>query len=186
MAAMDGRRATCVRPYLRTASAACYRAGVTRRGGRFRLALGAGPGLALALLAGCGHVPGLGPTIEIPNGVAHLMSVGQVERSARAVVASDVQALGRQIRPFRLLSIRLVAPFERVGSAEPGRDSPGMSFSTNTTTWVVLAEGTFRDCASTCATYWAATLVIEDARGTIVGRHPAGPTSLDAAFATSR
>jgi hypothetical protein len=54
-----------------------------------------------------------------------------------------------------------------------------MTFNTDATTWVVQAEGTFRDCASACSTYWAAIIVIEDARGTIVGRHAAGPRTLD-------
>ena len=88
-------------------------------------------------------------------------------------------AVGRQIRPFRVVSIRLVAPFERVHQMRSEGEST-MSFSTNTTTWVVHAEGTFRDCASTCAIYWAAILVVEDARGAVVGRDPAGPTSLEA------
>lgn len=134
--------------------------------------------VATAIVGGCGYVPGLGPAVEIPGGVGHRMSVGDVEQTIRANVASDVVATGRQIRPFRVVSIRLVAPFERVHPTPPDGGST-MSFSTNTTTWVVRAEGTFRDCASTCATYSSALLVVEDARGVIVGREPAGPASLD-------
>jgi len=138
----------------------------------------AGLGLVVALVGGCGSVSGLGPTVEIPGGLAHRMSVAQVEQTVRAEVASDVVAVGREIRPFRVVGIRLVAPSERVRpTGADGRST--LSFSTNTTTWVVRAEGTFRDCASTCATYWAAILVVEDARGVIVGRDPAGPTTLE-------
>ena len=136
-------------------------------------------GVAAAVVAGCGYVPGLGPAVDIPGGVAHRMSIGDVEQTIRANVAADVVAVGRQIRPFRVVSIRLVAPFERVHQMRSEGEST-MSFSTNTTTWVVHAEGTFRDCASTCAIYWAAILVVEDARGAVVGRDPAGPTSLEA------
>jgi hypothetical protein len=133
----------------------------------------------MALVCGCGYVPGFGPSVDIPSGLVHRMSVAQVEQTVRADVAADVVAVGREIRPFRVVSIRLVAPFERVRPT-PADDGPTtMSFSTNTATWVVQAEGTFRDCASTCATYWAAILVVEDARGVIVGRDPAVPTTLD-------
>jgi hypothetical protein len=107
------------------------------------------------------------------------MSVRQVEQAVRASVADDAAALGRVIRPLRLISIRLVAPFERVRTGGPDETLSPMSFSTDTTTWVVQAEGTFRDCASTCATYSAAVIVIEDSRGQIVGRHAAGPRTLD-------
>lgn len=136
-------------------------------------------GLAAAILGACGYLPGFGPTLEIPGDVAHRMSVAEVEQTIRVAVADDVAAVGREIRPFRLVSVRLVAPFERVKPAVGEDAASMMSFSTNTTTWVVRAEGTFRDCASTCATYWAADLVVEDARGRIVARQPAGPTTLD-------
>jgi hypothetical protein len=76
-------------------------------------------------------------------------------------------------------SIRLVAPFEAVSTSNLDGRPPSVSFSTNTTTWVVEAEGTFRDCASTCSIYAHAVVVIDDDRGTIVGRHANGPTMLD-------
>ena len=136
----------------------------------------AGLGLAIAVISGCGYVPALGPSVEIRGGVAHRMSLAQVEQTVRANVTADVLAVGREIRPFRVVSIRLVAPFERVRPS--AAEASTMSFSTNTTTWVVRAEGTFHDCASTCAVYSAAILVVEDARGVIVGRDPAGPTTL--------
>jgi hypothetical protein len=136
-------------------------------------------GLAAAILGACGYLPGFGPTLEIPGDVAHRMSVAEVEQAIRVAVADDVAAVGREIRPFRLMSVRLVAPFERVKPAVDEDAGSTMSFSTNTTTWVVRAEGTFRDCASTCATYWDAVLVVEDVRGLIVAREPAGPTTLD-------
>ena len=136
----------------------------------------AGLGLAIAVISGCGYVPALGPSVEIRGGVAHRMSLAQVEQTVRANVTADVLAVGREIRPFRVVSIRLVAPFERVRPR--AAEASTMSFSTNTTTWVVRAEGTFHDCASTCAVYSAAILVVEDARGVIIGRDPAGPTTL--------
>ena len=107
------------------------------------------------------------------------MSVGEVERTIRATVATDAAALRREIRPFRLLSIRLVAPFERVRTFRADDEPSTLSFSTNATTWVVRAEGTFRDCASTCSTYWSAVVVVDDTRGQIIGRHAAGPMTLD-------
>ena len=135
--------------------------------------------MAALVASGCAYVPGLAPSVEIPAGIGHRMSVGDVEQRVRASVADDAATLGRVIRPFRVTSIRLVAPFERVrtGGAD-GSPSP-LSFSTNTTTWVVHAEGTFRDCASTCATYSAAVLVVDDSGGRIVGRHALGPMTLD-------
>lgn len=141
----------------------------------------AGLVLAAAVVSACGYVPGLGPTVEIPAGLDHRMSVGQVEGTIRAAVAIDAAALRREIRPFRLLSIRLVAPFERVRTSAADTAPSTMSVSTDTTTWVVRAEGTFRDCASTCSTYWSAVVVVDDSRGHIVGRHAAGPMTLDQA-----
>jgi hypothetical protein len=144
-----------------------------------RTSRAAGVVVLATVLVGCGYVPGLAPVVQIPAGVSHEMSVGQVQRAVRTAVADDARELGRLIRPFRVTSIRLVAPFERVDApAADGRRSP-MSFSTNTTTWVVEAEGTFRDCASTCSTYTMAVVVVDDSRGTIVGRHPDGPMTLD-------
>jgi hypothetical protein len=107
------------------------------------------------------------------------MSVAEVEQAVRTAVADDARDLGRMIRPFRVTSIRLVAPFEPVSTSSPDGSPAPMSFSTNATTWVVEAEGTFRDCASTCSTYSDAVVVIEDGRGTIVGRHANGPMTLD-------
>ena len=135
--------------------------------------------LAITLVAGCGYVPGLGPAVDIPMGVQHEMSVAEVEQAVRSAVADDARALGRLIRPFRVTSIRLVAPFESVSTPRPDGSPSPMSFSTNTTTWVVEAEGTFRDCASTCSTYADAVVVVEDRRGAIVGRHAKGPMTLD-------
>ena len=147
-----------------------------RRASRARLV---GLGLAVGIVAGCGHVPGLGPAVDIPVGLPHEMSVTEVGRTVRTAVADDARALGRLIRPLRVTSIRLVAPFQPVSTASPDGSPSPMSFSTNTTTWVVEAEGTFRDCASTCSTYTDAVVVIEDGRGTIVGRHATGPMTLD-------
>ena len=107
------------------------------------------------------------------------MSVDQVEQTVQASVVKDAEALGRLIRPFRVTSIRLVAPFQPVATAEPDGRPSSLTFSTDTTTWVVHAEGTFRDCASTCSTYDAAVVVVEDARGVIVGRDANGPTTLE-------
>ena len=135
--------------------------------------------LAMAPVAGCGYVPGLGPAVDVPMGIHHEMSVAEVEQAVRTAVADDARALGRLIRPFRVTSIRLVAPFESVSTPRPDGSPSPMSFSTNTTTWVVEAEGTFRDCASTCSTYSDAVVVVEDGRGTIVGRHANGPMTLD-------
>ncbi len=137
-------------------------------------------GVVLAtIVAACGYVPGLGPAVDIPTGLHHEMTVAEVEQAVRTAVADDARDLGRMIRPFRVTSIRLVAPFEPVSTASPDGSPAPMSFSTNTTTWVVEAEGTFRDCASTCSTYSDAVVVIEDGRGTIVGRHANGPMTLD-------
>lgn len=135
--------------------------------------------LASAVVAGCGYVPGLGPAVDIPTGLPHEMSVAEVEQAVRTAVADDARALGRLIRPFRVTSIRLIAPFQPVSAASPDGSPASMSFSTNTTTWVVEAEGTFRDCASTCSTYSDAVVVVEDGRGEIVGRHANGPMTLD-------
>ena len=96
---------------------------------------------------------------------------------------ADAEALGRVLRPFRVTSIRLVAPFEPVATSERDGDPSTLTFSSNTTTWVVQAEGTFRDCASTCLTYEAAVVVVDDARGVIVGRDPDGPMTMDATTA---
>ena len=111
------------------------------------------------------------------------MSVDQVEQTVGASVRSDAEALGRVLRPFHVRSIRLVAPFEPVATSEPDGDASSLTFSSNTTTWVVQAEGTFRDCASTCLTYEAAVVVVDDGRGLIVGRDPNGPMTLDATTA---
>ena len=81
------------------------------------------------------------------------MSVDQVEQTVEASVVNDAGALGRVIRPFRVTSVRLVAPFQSVATAEPDGRPSTLTFSTDATTWVVHAEGTFRDCASTCSTY---------------------------------
>jgi hypothetical protein len=150
--------------------------GTTRRRALDRSALGV---LLAAIVTSCGYVPGLGPVVDIPRGLHHEMSVADVEQAVQTAVAVDARALGRVIRPFRVASIRLVAPFEPVSTPRPDASPSSMSFSTNTTTWVVEAEGTFRDCASTCSTYSDAVLVIEDGRGTIVGRHANGPMTLD-------
>ena len=96
---------------------------------------------------------------------------------------ADDEALGRVLRPFRVRSIRLVAPFEPVSSNDPDGQPSALTFSTDTTSWVVQVEGTFRDCASTCLTYEAAVVVIDDGRGVIVGRDPNGPMTLDATTA---
>jgi len=136
--------------------------------------------VAAVIVAACGYVPGLPPAVDIPPGVTHLMSVDQVQQTVAASVRADAEALGRVLRPFRVTSIRLVAPFEPVATSEPDGDPSTLTFSSNTTTWVVQAEGTFRDCASTCLTYEAAVVVIDDGRGLIVGRDPNGPMTLDA------
>lgn len=136
---------------------------------------------AAVIVAACGYVPGLPPAVDIPPGVAHRMSVDQVQQTVGASVAKDAAALGRALRPFRVTSIRLVAPFEPVATDDPDGDRSALTFSTDTTTWVVQAEGTFRDCASTCSTYEAAVLVIDDGRGLIVGRDADGPMTLDPA-----
>ena len=107
------------------------------------------------------------------------MSLDQVQQTAEASAVHDAAALGRVLRPFRVTSIRLVAPFEPVATDDPDGDPSALTFSTDTTTWVVQAEGTFRDCASTCSTYEAAVLVIDDVRGLIVGRNADGPMTLD-------
>lgn len=70
-------------------------------------------------MAGCGYVPGLGPAVDIPTGVPHEMSVADVEQAVRTAVADDARALGRLIRPFRVTSIRLIAPFQPVSAASP-------------------------------------------------------------------
>jgi hypothetical protein len=132
-----------------------------------------------AIVSGCGYVPGVGPAVDIPTGLRHEMSVADVERAVRIASADDARALGRLIRPFRVTSIRLVAPFEPVSTSSPDGTPSTMSFSTNTTTWVIEAEGTFRFCASTCSTYSEAVVVIDDRRATIVGRHANGPMTLD-------
>ena len=135
--------------------------------------------LAGAVVAACGHVPGLPPAVDIPPGVVHRMSVDQVERTVQAAVVTDAKALGRAIRPFRVVSIRLVAPFEPVRTVTPSGTPSDLTFSTDTTTWVVHAEGTFRDCATACSTYTAAIVVVDDRRGLIVAREAAGPRRLD-------
>ena len=135
--------------------------------------------LAVVIAAGCGDVPGLPPAVDIPPGVVHRMSVDQVEQIVGAAIAKDAEALGRVLRPFRVRSIRLVAPFEPVASTGPDGGPSALTFSTDTTTWVVNAEGTFRDCASACSTYEAAVVVVDDTRGAIVGRDPNGPMTLD-------
>lgn len=135
--------------------------------------------LAAVIAGACGHVPGLPPAVDMPPGVLHRMSVEQVQGTVQASVIKDAEALGRVLRPFHVSSVRLVAPFEPVRSAEPDGQASSMTFSTDTTTWVVHAEGTFRDCASTCSTYEAAVLVVDDARGLIIGRESNGPMTLD-------
>lgn len=139
--------------------------------------------VAAVIAAACGYVPGLPPAVDIPPGVAHRMSVDQVEQTVGASVRADAEALGRVLRPFRVRSIRLVAPFEPVSSNDPDGQPSALTFSTDTTSWVVQVEGTFRDCASTCLTYEAAVVVIDDGRGVIVGRDPNGPMTLDATTA---
>jgi len=139
--------------------------------------------IAAVIVAACGYVPGLPPAVDIPPGVTHLMSVDQVQQTVAASVRADAEALGRVLRPFRVTSIRLVAPFEPVSSNDPDGQPSALTFSTDTTSWVVSAEGTFRDCASTCSTYEAAVIVVDDARGLIVGRDPDGPMTLDATTA---
>jgi hypothetical protein len=135
--------------------------------------------LAASMAAACGYVPGLPAAVDIPPGVGHRMSVAQVEQTVLASVVKDSEALGRVIRPFRVRSIRLVAPFEPVRTTERDGQLSSLTFSTDTTTWVVHAEGTFRDCASTCSTYSAAVVVVDDGRGLIVGRDANGPMTLD-------
>jgi hypothetical protein len=139
--------------------------------------------VATVIVAACGYVPGLPPAVDIPPGVTHRMSVDQVQQTVGASVSADAEALGRVLRPFRVTSIRLVAPFEPVATSERDGDPSTLTFSSNTTTWVVQAEGTFRDCASTCLTYEAAVVVVDDARGVIVGRDPDGPMTMDATTA---
>lgn len=139
--------------------------------------------VAAVIAAACGYVPGLPPAVDMPPGVLHRMSVEQVQQTVQASVIKDAEALGRMLRPFHVSSVRLVAPFEPVRTAEPDGQASSMTFSTDTTTWVVHAEGTFRDCASTCSTYEAAVVVVDDARGLIVGRDPDGPMTLDPATA---
>ena len=131
------------------------------------------------MAAACGYLPGLPPAVDMPPGVPHRMSVEQVQQTVQASVVDDAEALGRVLRPFHVSSIRLVAPFEPVRTAEPDGEASSMTFSSDTTTWVVLAEGTFRDCASTCSTYDAAVVVVDDARALIVGRDPNGPMTFD-------
>jgi len=133
---------------------------------------------AVIVLA-CGSVPGLPPAVDMAPGVVHRMSVEQVQQTVEASVIKDAETLGRVLRRFHVSSIRLVAPFEPVRTAEPDGQASSITFSTDTTTWVVHAEGTFRDCASTCSTYTAAVVVVDDARGLIVARNPNGPTTLD-------
>ena len=135
--------------------------------------------LAAVIAAACGYVPGLPPAIDIPPGVQHRMSVEQVQETVQASVVKDAQTLGHVLRPFHVSSVRLVAAFEPVRTAEPDGQASSMTFSTDTTTWVVQVEGTFRDCASTCSTYEAAVVVVDDARGLIVGRNANGPMTLD-------
>ena len=139
--------------------------------------------IAAVIVAACGYVPGLPPAVDIPPGVTHRMSVDQVQQTVQASVRADAEALGRVLRPFHVKSIRLVAPFEPVSSNDPDGQPSALTFSTDTTSWVVSAEGTFRDCASTCSTYEAAVIVVDDARGLIVGRDPDGPMTLDATTA---
>ena len=135
--------------------------------------------LAAVIAAACGYVPGLPPAVDIPPGIAHRMSIDQVQQTVQASVVKDAEALGRVLRPFRVTSIRLVAPFEPVSTSDPDGQPSNLTFSTDATSWVVQAQGTFRDCASTCSTYEAAVVVVDDTRGMIVGRDPNGPMTLD-------
>ena len=49
-------------------------------------------GVAAAVVAGCGYVPGLGPAVDIPGGVAHRMSIGDVEQTIRAIAGRTIHA----------------------------------------------------------------------------------------------
>jgi len=135
--------------------------------------------LAAVIVGACGYVPGLPPAVDIPPGMGHRMSVDQVQQTVQASVVKDAESLGRILRPFHIVSIRLVAPFEPVATTGPDGEPSNISFSTDTTSWVIEAQGTFRDCASTCSTYESAIVVVDDVRGLIVGRNPNGPMTLD-------
>ena len=152
---------------------------MTRRPGRSMASRLAALPIAAVIAGGCGYLPGLPPAVDVPPDAAHRMSIDQVQQAVQMSVAKDAQALGRVLRPFHVTSLRLVAPFEPVGTAGPDGQASSMTFSTDTTSWVVHAEGTFRDCASTCMTYTAAVLVVDDARGVILGREADGPMTLD-------
>ena len=85
---------------------------------------------AAVIVAACGYVPGLPPAVDIPPGVAHRMSLDQVQQTAEASAVHDAAALGRVLRPFRVTSIRLVAPFEPVATDDPDGDRSALTFST--------------------------------------------------------
>jgi hypothetical protein len=50
-------------------------------------------------LSGCGTISLLGPRVEMATGVAHRMSIADVERVVRAEILADTSALGRELRP---------------------------------------------------------------------------------------
>ena len=91
-----------------------------RQGGRGGAAIDVTLLAVAGALSGCGTISLLGPRVEMATGVAHRMSIADVERVVRAECIVDTSALGRRAASVRVTRVRLVAPFEVVADTADG------------------------------------------------------------------
>ena len=131
--------------------------------------------LLCSILAGC-SAPSTRFALDIPDGLPHRMSLEQVVTLVRRHVASNVTALGRELRPFRVTRVVLLPrdQWYRVIDAE-GSDT-GVVYEQHVTSWAVEYEGTYRACDATgCQGAEYGVVIINDATGGRRGESPRGP-----------
>jgi hypothetical protein len=129
---------------------------------------------ALLVSAGCGVLPFR--SVEIPAGMTPRMSVDEVEAVVRSTVTGHVNALGGELRPFRVTRITLVPANQAYEAIDADGTPSGASFSEPFPFWAVEAEGTFRICGSTCSSYSLGLVIIDDATGEVRGDAAREPT----------
>jgi hypothetical protein len=131
--------------------------------------------VALLASAGCGVVP-VGKSVEVPVGVPSRMSAEQVEAIVRDMVAANATSLGRELRPFRVTRITLVAANGKYEVTNADGTSTGAWFSEPSPFWAVEVEGTFQHCDAICSGYSQGVVIIDDASGELRGEGAREPT----------
>ena len=104
-----------------------------------------------------------GPVLDIPDGLAHRLTVPQVEALALAQIARNVGAAGRVRAPAAVLVVNLIPPELYYEYPNP---AGGAGATFHSLTWAVEVTGTMYNCSSFgCSTFGSGMLAFDDATG---------------------